>query len=167
MAPVVWKGIRWPNPVIIPIWFWWCTHLAEQHVAMPGQSKQGAAVLLSLWGTCAIPRAPFQAPPRPCHCPVHRPLSSRQSTVHPMVLSSSYARCAVRPCCWPPPPRYFIPVRQRMTLDSHFMDAAVKYIRRTWPWYNRTEGHRHFVIHTGGSARMRPDCAAPKCPHWA
>lgn len=44
---------------------------------------------------------------------------------------------------------YFIPVRMRMTSDSRYLEEAIQYISRTWPWWNATGGHRHFVIHTG------------------
>ncbi|KAG2448124.1 hypothetical protein HYH02_006709 [Chlamydomonas schloesseri] len=44
---------------------------------------------------------------------------------------------------------YYIPIRQRMTADSRFLSEAVAYISATYPWWNRTGGSRHFVIHTG------------------
>ncbi|KAG2430414.1 hypothetical protein HXX76_009939 [Chlamydomonas incerta] len=36
-----------------------------------------------------------------------------------------------------------------MTADSRFLSEAVAYISATYPWWNRTGGSRHFVIHTG------------------
>ncbi|EFJ49509.1 acetylglucosaminyltransferase [Volvox carteri f. nagariensis] len=44
---------------------------------------------------------------------------------------------------------YFIPVRQRSFSDSWFLREALSYIRTHHPWWNRTEGHRHMVLHTG------------------
>ncbi|KXZ44080.1 hypothetical protein GPECTOR_74g694 [Gonium pectorale] len=52
---------------------------------------------------------------------------------------------------------YFIPVRIRTTGDGPHLAAAVRYIRATHPWWNRTMGHRHFVIVTGDMGRAESE----------
>ncbi|GIL87530.1 hypothetical protein Vretifemale_15566 [Volvox reticuliferus] len=44
---------------------------------------------------------------------------------------------------------YYIPVRLRTSTDSSFLLHSIEYIRDTYPWWNRTGGSRHFIIHTG------------------
>ncbi|KXZ45289.1 hypothetical protein GPECTOR_56g385 [Gonium pectorale] len=44
---------------------------------------------------------------------------------------------------------YFIPIRQRQASDSDFLADAVEYVRHAYPWWNKTNGERHFIIHTG------------------
>ncbi|EFJ49510.1 acetylglucosaminyltransferase [Volvox carteri f. nagariensis] len=44
---------------------------------------------------------------------------------------------------------YYIPIRLRTATDSAFLKYAIEYIREAYPWWNRTGGARHFVIHTG------------------
>ncbi|KAG2486864.1 hypothetical protein HYH03_014547 [Edaphochlamys debaryana] len=48
---------------------------------------------------------------------------------------------------------YFIPIKLRSTRDGLQLAAAVAYLRRAWPWWDRLQGHRHFVIHTGDTGR--------------
>lgn len=53
---------------------------------------------------------------------------------------------------------YFIPVRCRGHQDKHLLPQAIDYIKKTWPWWNRTGGSRHFAIHTGDlGIRDSPD----------
>ena len=44
---------------------------------------------------------------------------------------------------------YFIPVRCRGHQDKELLPGAIEYIRKTWPWWNKSRGSRHFAIHTG------------------
>ncbi|KAG2483243.1 hypothetical protein HYH03_017900 [Edaphochlamys debaryana] len=54
---------------------------------------------------------------------------------------------------------YYIPIRQRLTADSTFLEDAIEYVRNTYPWWNRTMGHRHMIINTGdlGQEEVRID----------
>eukprot|EP00798_Chlamydomonas_sp_ICE-L_P014563 gene14563-20604_t len=45
---------------------------------------------------------------------------------------------------------YYMPIKHRMGgMDSENALAAIKYIRETWPWWNKTGGNRHLIIQTG------------------
>jgi hypothetical protein len=44
---------------------------------------------------------------------------------------------------------FFIPIRCRGHQDSALLPAAIDVIKRTWPWWNQTQGAKHFAIHTG------------------
>ncbi|KAG2423974.1 hypothetical protein HXX76_014913 [Chlamydomonas incerta] len=48
---------------------------------------------------------------------------------------------------------YYIPVKMRSTSDGGRLLEALDYVRRHWPWYDRLQGQRHFVIHTGDLGR--------------
>lgn len=41
-------------------------------------------------------------------------------------------------------------MRQRGMGDQHLVEEVVKYVRKTWPYWNKTGGARHLIIHTGG-----------------
>ncbi|KAG2495587.1 hypothetical protein HYH03_006187 [Edaphochlamys debaryana] len=41
---------------------------------------------------------------------------------------------------------WFIPVTLRRAADAQDLAEALHYIRLTQPWFNRTQGHRHFVM---------------------
>eukprot|EP00798_Chlamydomonas_sp_ICE-L_P013327 gene13328-19166_t len=44
---------------------------------------------------------------------------------------------------------FFIAVRRRAMYDTYFLMEAIKYIRQTWPWWDKYGGGRHVVVHTG------------------
>ena len=48
--------------------------------------------------------------------------------------------------CLVPPARQ---VRCRGHSDGYFLREALDYIAKTWPWWNKLQGARHFLIHTG------------------
>ncbi|KAG2434452.1 hypothetical protein HYH02_012282 [Chlamydomonas schloesseri] len=48
---------------------------------------------------------------------------------------------------------YYIPAKLRTTSDGGRLLEAIEYVRRHWPWYDRLQGQRHFVIHTGDLGR--------------
>ncbi|KAG2491391.1 hypothetical protein HYH03_010182 [Edaphochlamys debaryana] len=48
---------------------------------------------------------------------------------------------------------YYIPVRLRSTTDGVRLAECIAYIRAHWPWFDRLQGHRHFIIHTGDMGR--------------
>ncbi|KAG2422747.1 hypothetical protein HXX76_015833 [Chlamydomonas incerta] len=48
---------------------------------------------------------------------------------------------------------YFLPLKLRSTGDGPKLLQALGYVRKHWPWFDRLEGHRHFVLHTGDSGR--------------
>ncbi|KAG2491520.1 hypothetical protein HYH03_010096 [Edaphochlamys debaryana] len=48
---------------------------------------------------------------------------------------------------------FFLPVKLRVMSDGYELNRAIKYVRKHWPWYDRYQGHRHFVIHTGDTGR--------------
>ncbi|GLI67604.1 hypothetical protein VaNZ11_011846 [Volvox africanus] len=48
---------------------------------------------------------------------------------------------------------FFIPVKLRNSGDGPKLFKVIKYIQQHWPWYDRLQGHRHFVIHMGDSGR--------------
>ncbi|KXZ45290.1 hypothetical protein GPECTOR_56g386 [Gonium pectorale] len=43
---------------------------------------------------------------------------------------------------------YLLPLRQRSFSDSYLMEEAIQYVREHYPWWNRTGGAKHMVIHT-------------------
>ncbi|EFJ50986.1 acetylglucosaminyltransferase [Volvox carteri f. nagariensis] len=48
---------------------------------------------------------------------------------------------------------FWLPVKLRSTTDGYRLLEAIQYVRTEWPWYDRLQGHRHFVIHTGDTGR--------------
>ncbi|GLC66435.1 hypothetical protein PLESTF_000427100 [Pleodorina starrii] len=52
---------------------------------------------------------------------------------------------------------YLIPITLRRSSDAWNMEKAVQYVRDTYPWWNRTQGHRHFVIATGDMGRIESE----------
>ncbi|KAG2491598.1 hypothetical protein HYH03_010164 [Edaphochlamys debaryana] len=48
---------------------------------------------------------------------------------------------------------FFLPIKLRTTTDGYELNEAIEYVRQHWPWYDRYQGHRHFVIHTGDTGR--------------
>ncbi|GIL43909.1 hypothetical protein Vafri_1495 [Volvox africanus] len=52
---------------------------------------------------------------------------------------------------------YFIPVTLRHSSDAYVLAKAVSYIQDMYPWWNRTQGHRHFVIATGDMGRIESE----------
>ena len=48
-----------------------------------------------------------------------------------------------------PTPSNITQVRQRGMSDQDYIPRAVEYISQTWPYWNRTQGARHFAIHVG------------------
>lgn len=44
---------------------------------------------------------------------------------------------------------YFIPINTRMIISSDLATWALPYVKRTWPYWRRDNGTRHFIIHTG------------------
>ncbi|GIL98165.1 hypothetical protein Vretimale_3596, partial [Volvox reticuliferus] len=48
---------------------------------------------------------------------------------------------------------YWLPIKLRSTVDGYRLLEVLRYIRTEWPWYDRLQGHRHFVIHTGDTGR--------------
>eukprot|EP00198_Chlamydomonas_reinhardtii_P000528 XP_001689863.1 exostosin-like glycosyltransferase [Chlamydomonas reinhardtii] len=48
---------------------------------------------------------------------------------------------------------YFLPLKLRSTGDGPKLLQALAYVRKHWPWFDRLQGHRHFVLHTGDSGR--------------
>ncbi|GFR46852.1 hypothetical protein Agub_g8492, partial [Astrephomene gubernaculifera] len=48
---------------------------------------------------------------------------------------------------------YWIPAKLRSTSDGYRLLETIEYVRQHWPWYDRLQGHRHFVFHTGDTGR--------------
>ncbi|KXZ55831.1 hypothetical protein GPECTOR_2g1382 [Gonium pectorale] len=48
---------------------------------------------------------------------------------------------------------FWIPVKLRSTSDGYRLMESIEYVREKWPWYDRHQGHRHFVIHGGDTGR--------------
>lgn len=56
---------------------------------------------------------------------------------------------------------FFVPVQVRNPPESRLLLDTLGYINRTWPWWNKTGGARHLIIHTGdfGSADIAASIA--------
>ena len=46
-------------------------------------------------------------------------------------------------------PSHPLQVQCRGHRDGHLLPEAIAYLQKTWPWWNRTRGARHAIIHTG------------------
>ncbi|KXZ52297.1 hypothetical protein GPECTOR_10g929 [Gonium pectorale] len=57
---------------------------------------------------------------------------------------------------------FWIPINLRRSSDGKKLMEVIDYVRQKWPWYDRFQGHRHFVIHSGDTGRGElPDLVVP------
>ncbi|KAG2430415.1 hypothetical protein HXX76_009940 [Chlamydomonas incerta] len=121
--------------------------------------QDGKPVLLAGKGYATRAKRPwvyvYELPPELSAWYNHRRLDRPTHMLFAQRLLSSGARVADGDLA----DYYYIPVRQRSAPESSLLVDAIKYIQQHYPWWNRTQGHKHFVIQTGdwGRAEMDPN----------
>lgn len=65
-------------------------------------------------------------------------------------LPSDLASSGVRTADGETADYYYLPLNIRGPSESANMVKAVQYVRSHWPWWDRLQGARHLILHTGG-----------------